>query len=210
MTTPTVRRRQDDRSAQSRQRILDTIRSMCIAQEVTELSLTEICATSGMTTGALYFHFGNKDNAVEAAIVEVIRGRYTNLRTVDENQSLAALIEAVVDAVTRVHVESGKLPRAVQAIINTRPGAYDAWLDSRTPVIDALTLAVGRERERIDLSKAPSSYFAHFILNSIEDIAMDVFQWRNPNLSPFAADLAQWKLRQVALWVWAIRSPDLD
>lgn len=206
----TRRSRRHARPQSARDRIVATIRKLCATAEVTDISITDICSTAGLTTGAIYSNFANKDDAVEAAIIDVVRERYARFADGGDYGSLAELIAAIIDAVTDIHIREGKLQRAVGAIINTRPGAYQAWLASRRPVIEALVVQVERERRRLGLPLKMASYFAHMILNSIEDIAMDVFQWRNPNLIPFASDIERWKRRQVALWSWSVRNPDLS
>jgi hypothetical protein len=36
---------------------------------------------------------------------------------------------------------------------------------------------------------------------------MDLFQWNNPTLAPFAQTVEAWNERQQALWSWAILAP---
>ena len=67
--------------------------------------------------------------------------------------------------------------------------------------------AIAEARAARGLPAQDAPYLAHFILNSIEDLAMDVFQWKNPTLTPFADTEENWNRRQAALWAWAVLAP---
>jgi hypothetical protein len=64
-----------------------------------------------------------------------------------------------------------------------------------------------RRGRRGGLETGSSSFLGLFILNSIEDLGMDVYQWKNPTLQPYAATTEDWVGRQARLWSWAILAP---
>lgn len=57
------------------------------------------------------------------------------------------------------------------------------------------------------VSRRSQPTLAHFLLNSIEDLSMDAFQWHNTYLEAYAADPTEWEERQTTLWKWAILAP---
>jgi AcrR family transcriptional regulator len=204
----TPRLTQEARSHLSRSKIIKAVHRLAMKKEVTEISVADICKLASMTTGAIYFHFGSKDGAIDEAIIDLVLSKYSRLDPSVE-LPLRELIGEIIDAVTEMHAKGGKQARAISAVINTRPRVYEAWLEGRRSVIARLEAAIRLHRGAQGLSLESSDYLAHFVLNSIEDIAMDVFQWRNPNLEPFARSLDDWKERQCALWSWAVSAPDV-
>jgi hypothetical protein len=74
-------------------------------------------------------------------------------------------------------------------------------------VVERLTDLIAQDRAAHGLETGSASFLGLFILNSIEDLGMDVFQWKNPTLQPYAASADAWVDRQARLWSWAIRAP---
>ncbi len=201
--TPDRHRRGD----RTRSLIKKSIAKLAMRKDIADISLSDICKTAKLTTGALYFHFKGKDEAVEEMIIDVIEEKYGLILEGYDGHDFERLIAFTLEQSTNFHRSRGRLGRALVTIINTRPGAYQAWLLARRPVIIRFVEAITRARAARNLPTESAPYLAHVILNSLEDLAMDVFQWKNPTLTPFADTLENWNRRQGALWAWAILSP---
>lgn len=196
----------DSRGERTRRGIKRAIARLASKKEVADITLADVCAATKLTTGAIYFHFGGRDEAIEEMVIDEIQSLYAE-RMKDDGSSFGAFVSSVIAGSTRYHQRMKRMPRAISVIINTRPRAYAAWLEARRPLVARLERLIVDARREAGLTADAAPYLAHFILNSIEDLAMDVFQWQNPTLAPFASDLDDWNARQTALWSWAILAP---
>ncbi len=196
----------DNRGDRTRKAIKQVIAKLAMKKDVADINLSDICAGANLTTGALYFHFKGKDEAIEDMVVDEVTTLYAGLIQLQADD-FASLVAAVLTASSRYHRTHKRLPRAIELVINSRPRAYAAWIAGRLPLIERFRQMIAAERLAHGLDADAAPYLAHFILNSMEDLAMDVFQWNNPTLAPFAATLEGWNARQTALWRHAILAP---
>lgn len=196
-----------DKGERTRKLIKTTIARLAGRKDVSDINLAEICKAAKLTTGALYFHFKGKDEAIEEMVIDQVGVLYADYARDTADLSFEDAIGAILDRSTHLHATMKRLPRAIQVVINTRPRAYSAWIEARRPLIAQLESSIALARKAKGLSAEPAPYLAHFILNSIEDLAMDVYQWNNPTLAPFARTPGEWSGRQRALWSWAILAP---
>ena len=170
----------DTRGDRTRVLIKQSIAKLAMKKDISTMALSDICSAANLTTGALYFHFTGKDEAIEEMVIDELNNRYGELASAQADEFFESLVAKVLEILSQFHRKRKRLPRAIQVVINTRPRAYEAWLASRRPVINRFEQAIAHERREKGLSSEASPYLAHFILNSIEDLAMDVFQWGNP------------------------------
>lgn len=196
----------DTRGDKTRRQIKSVIAKLASKRDLADISLSDICKGTKLTTGAVYFHFKGKDEAVEEMVIDEVEAMYSGMLE-QEYAGFEEMARAIIAASTSYQQTTGRRTRAIQVVINSRPRAYDAWISARTPVIERLTDLIAASRRQAGLAEDPSAFLALFILNSIEDLSMDVFQWGNPTLKPFAAKPEDWIERQTALWSWAIHAP---
>lgn len=196
----------DTRGNKTRRQIKAVIAKLASKRDLADISLSDICKGTKLTTGAVYFHFKGKDEAVEEMVVDEIETIYGRLLA-GKHASFEEMARAIIAQCTEYEQANGRRSRAIQLVINTRPRAYEAWIAARGPVIERLTDLIASARRKADLAEDASSFLALFILNSIEDLSMDVFQWGNPTLRPFAEKPEDWIARQTALWSYAILAP---
>ena len=199
----------DSRGDRSRKLIKKAITGLVSDRALAEITLSDICRASRLTTGAVYFHFKDRDEAIEEAVIDEIEEGYGALAEAVKGKSFADVLKRLLDHVSSLHQSRKGLATAVQVVINTRPRAHQAWIKARRPVLDALEQAIAEARKAERRSAAPAPYLALFVLGSIEDLSMDAFQWHNPTLAPFIKNVGDWNRRQVALWRWAVLAPDL-
>jgi len=193
----------DTRGDKTRRQIKAVIAKLASKHNLADISLADICKAAKLTTGAVYFHFKGKDEAVEEMVIDEVESIYGRLLD-QEHATFEEMVRAIVAQSAEYEKATGRRSRAIQLVINSRPRAYEAWIAARTPVIERLTALIAASRRQAGLAEDASPFLAVFILNSIEDLSMDVFQWGNPMLGPFAAKSRDWIERQTALWTWAI------
>lgn len=195
------------RGERTKKRIKAFIAKYGATKDVMELKLSDICRSLKITTGAFYFHFKNRDEAIEETIIDEIESVYSTIINEVEEERFEPFVYALIEKLTEFQVGRGRLPRSVQAIINTAPWVYEGWTKARQPLLEKLTRLIAQERANDGLSTEPAEYLASYLLNAVEDLGMDAFQWGNPSLATYAQDRAQWNARNFKLWDWAIRAP---
>jgi len=197
---------EDSKGDVTRRHIKTVITKLASEKPLSRISLADICSAAGLTTGALYFHFGGKEQALEEMVIDEMRGLYPRMMG-EPGDSFEDCVRRIASVVATYLQGNGRLPKAIYSIIATRRNVGRAWLDVRQPVVDGLAGAIAAEREHHQLSAEPAPFLAHFILNSIEDLSMDLFQWENTEFALFARDTEEWLDRQCGLWSWAILAP---
>lgn len=195
------------RGERTKASIKQAILKLAVKRDLPDISLADICKTARVTTGALYFHFTGKEDAVEAMVLDQLAEIYGVLAGPDAPRAAPALIAWIVENTARFHQRGRKLAGVIEATIQTRPRVYDAWIEARRPVIAALETAIAEARSAQGLPAGDAPYLAHILLTSVEDLAVDTFRWQNPTLAPFAVDTDAWVRRQAALWGFAILAP---
>lgn len=195
------------RGERTKNRIKRFIAKYGAKHDLSDIKLSDICQSLKITTGAFYFHFKNREEAIEDTILDEIRSVYSAIASEVEPKSFEQFAKEVIDRSTEFQVSRGHLPRAVQAVINTSPRVYDGWTEARRPILEELARLIAEERESEGLSTEPADYLASYLLNAVEDLGMDAFQWRNPSLATYSSDRTEWAARNFKLWNWAIRAP---
>lgn len=195
------------RGERTKAAIKQAILKLAMKRDLSEIALADICKAARVTTGALYFHFTGKDDAVEAMVLDQLAEIYGTLAGAAPAADAAGLIGRVVANTARFHQRGPKLAGVIEATVQTRPRVYAAWLEARRPVVAALEQAIAAARVARGLPPDGAAYLAHIVLTSVEDLAVDTFRWQNPTLAPFAEDIEAWVARQTAFWSFAILAP---
>lgn len=192
----------------SQRLIKRAIATLATQREVGDIALADICAAVNLTTGAVYFHFANKDDAVEAMVIDEVGDLYREcVEAVPAGADLRQVLDSLLRVTTEFHRVRKRLAKAIQLVINTRPSAYQAWIAARKPFLQILEQAIREARQQQGVPPTAAPFLALMILGAIEDLSMDAFQWGNPSLTPHAKDLKMWRSRQVDLWAWAALAP---
>jgi len=197
----------DSRGDRTRKQIKAAIARLLSKRDVADITLADICKATRLTTGAVYFHFSGKDEAVEEMVIDEVETIYSMQMAGPQDNDFETAVRRLIAACAEYELASGRRSRAIQQVINARPRAYAAWLEARRPVVERLTALIAEARATRGMETESSSFLGLFILNSIEDLGMDVYQWKNPTLQPYAATTEDWVDRQARLWSWAILAP---
>lgn len=139
-TTPAVRKG-DIRE----ERILDAAEDLLATRGYADMTVGDITEAAGITRGALYFYFANKQDVVTALVA----------RTVDalQEKSVAALVDtAPIDVVIATALgrtaqlwrEHGVVMRAAVDLGSTVPEIDRLWTGTADVFIDAITEILGR------------------------------------------------------------------
>lgn len=195
------------RGDRTRAKIKNTIMALAKKQDIASFTLQDICKAADVTTGAFYFHFKSREDAIGEMASDEFERLYQSMTDQVQGCAPEAMIRAVVSTSTEYQKSMGLLPRALQITINTNEAVHTDWIRARRPLVDAMEGIISAARSAKDLDSEPARYIAYYLLNALEDLGMDVFQWKNPALQRFAQTNEDWNQKQIKLWSWAIFAP---
>jgi AcrR family transcriptional regulator len=95
------------KAAQTRDAIVGVCLRLFAERGFASTSVDEIARTAGITKGAIYWHFANKD-ALFTGILTLIRGVWTHRGTGDFRQDVdaPALARLIVSSLTGAHIQA--------------------------------------------------------------------------------------------------------
>jgi AcrR family transcriptional regulator len=135
----------DSRGDRTRKQIKAAIAKLLSKRDVADITLADICKATRLTTGAVYFHFSGKDEAVEEMVIDEIDAIYSGLAGSPDGD-FETTVRQLIAACAEYEQANGQRSRAIQQVINARPRAYAAWLEARRPVVERLTALIAEAR----------------------------------------------------------------
>ena len=103
LATPRIRRTQEERSAETRARLLDATIASLVEVGYAGTTTTVVCERAGVSRGAQVHHFPRKQDLVVAAVAHLAARRAAELRAKAEALPVAAdgdRLDALLDVVT--------------------------------------------------------------------------------------------------------------
>lgn len=103
LATPRIRRTQEERSAETRARLLDATIASLVEVGYAGTTTTVVCERAGVSRGAQVHHFPRKQDLVVAAVAHLAARRAAELRAKAEALTVAAgsdRLEALLDQIT--------------------------------------------------------------------------------------------------------------
>ncbi|GGW69708.1 TetR family transcriptional regulator [Streptomyces lucensis JCM 4490] len=132
----TGREPKQERAVRTRAQVLDTAAELFATRGYEATSVVDIAEHVGMTKGAVYFHFKNK----EAMAIAVVENNYdkwptfladVRARDLDPRQTILALLDRTAEAFrTDRTVQAAARLQSERSLINTPlPEPYIGWID---------------------------------------------------------------------------------
>ncbi len=112
-----------------------------------DVALDEICARAGVTQGALYFHFKNKDAAIDETISDVTARFRDRLLAIEEETDLYRFIYRIVREFLPSVAWFQIMPAFTAARWNSEP-LKRQWANVRQELVDKICERVGAQSGR--------------------------------------------------------------
>ena len=174
--------------------------------------LEDVCARTGLTVGAFYFHFTNKDHVVEEIVIDHMRSYYGGAKDAFSNPDLFAEIFAVIWQGVMTHEENPAIYHLPYRVIPASVRVYNEWLRVRGAMIERFARSIANQR-RGEKTIAGTDYLAaQFLMAGVEGFMENAYYGSDPlmdkiDLKPLAVsrDLS-------IIWYRAVlgREPDED
>ena len=171
---PAQRRSQQDRSRATRGVLEETARRLFAGRGYPDVSAGEIVAAAGVTRGALYHHYANKQDLFRAVFEELER---------ELSEEITAAIEAAPDQRTAMvagiarFLDVCQRPEVVRIALTDAPAVlgWQAWRDIEARYgLGLITAALDRARREGVLVPAPVPALAQLVFSAVTEAALMV------------------------------------
>ena len=166
-----------------------------IAELITEhqsldLTLDDICARTGLTVGAFYFHFANKDAALEEMCIDHNDGFYAEMVRESDGLGLEGVCRVVLRGCLNACVSNPAMFRASYTLIPKSMRVYEAWLAARSGLITRLVELVAAHRNRAAKPAAGDYLDVHLAMAGIEGFLENLYFGSDESMVPITKDPA--------------------
>lgn len=155
----------ENKGGRTRARIKAAFAQLLTQKSFAAITISDICRTSDITVGGLYFHFASQDELLDEVMREYSEDLGSALdRSIQAGRG-ARLAAAVCAAFVAAYEERTGLARAFQQLRRTRDSYAARWRAISGPRIDRLAVLLALERP--DLSAAKAKFLAHALITMI-------------------------------------------
>lgn len=182
---------------------------MANERPLAEIKIGDLCQRAGLATGAFYFHFRGKDDALEQTAIEILEDFFAGIAALPPSDDLYGEIYGLIAEFYRGYVERRPEIRAVFVILGAHRRVRAAWLAARLTLIDRLTTAFTRARPASPAAFASDHVLAQFLLSALERFYEEVlFAPSYPRLQEEAANFDVFVRQQARVWHRAVTGAD--
>jgi AcrR family transcriptional regulator len=166
-----------------------------------EIKLDRICRKAGVTIGAFYFHFENKDAAIEETAIDVLNEFQESLDAIASGGDLYSELRSIILAFIRSLVERPKETRLVYTAIRSSPAVHQVYEKAHLQTAGRIEALIAGAREEAGRNTGQSQLIAEFLLAGIESFNENVYMWDNPRVARLGEHPEQLANRLAAMWV---------
>ena len=165
----------ESKGARTRQIIKDAILVLIGERETPDIKLEDVCARTGLTVGAFYFHFPSKEAAIREIVIDRLRSYFLAITEMPPKSSLFAEIHAIISHKLAVLLENPAAFRLPYQIIPTDWDVYVAWLQARGSLIERLASQIARARGHTQRANGQDHLAAQFLMAGLEGFLENAF-----------------------------------
>jgi AcrR family transcriptional regulator len=145
-----------------------------------DLQLVDVCRAAGVTVGAFYWHFANKEAVVEEVAIDVIGETFDKLRQIGGQDLYEAFY--TVNAVFIGARDLKLLARTTYVLIRTSLPVYEVWWRARRGLIEQLTILAAAARASAGLEPVDMAATIELLLTGTEGVYENSFFSAVPGL----------------------------
>ena len=177
---------------------------------LSEIKLDRICKKAGITVGAFYFHFENKDAAIQETAVDILDTFKNDVLSLPNRDELHSELEQIISAYIRLVVDNPKSARLVYTAIRGSPAVHEFYVDMHYEIADRLESLIASETSRVGRNVHDSRLIVEFLLAGIESLVENVYMWNSPRTSDLGHDRTNLANRLAHIWANIARTEFAD
>lgn len=197
--------KQHSKGERTRALLLQAVADLVNSRPIEEIRVTDICKPAGLASGAFYFHFSGKDDAIDQMAINAIDDVFRDTLAVPHSDDLYSEIVTILAEFYRAYIEQRLRIRSVFIVLQSRRPVRLAWLEVRKALIARLSKRFESERPASSGGFVSDHVLAHFLTGALERFFDDVF-FLSPDeeLPAEAASYDVFVRQQALVWVRAI------
>ena len=192
------------KGARTRAQILEAVAQLVSDNSALDVTLQDICNSTDVTVGAFYFHFKNKEAALEEAAIDAIRNYYASLRHIDLEASLNEQLETLMRAFVDNYVLNEAKTRLVRMFVPNNQSVKEIWQTERRALADDLETIVTMARKRDGIDPGMVFFTVEFLLTATEAFLENLYFGSDERLSAAAGAPDLIVKNTCAIWERAI------
>ncbi len=167
----------------TRERLLESAQKEFYEKGYTKASLRRICSNAGVTTGALYFFFEDKEDLFGALVEEPVKGIYDILyRHFDEESEMLSQPSSYVHAdgdhdifaETLVRHLYGNYDAFILLLKKSQGSRYESFVDDVTAFLEKRYLEFMKYYAKEQHLPEPNPFFVHIIIHISVDLQVQL------------------------------------
>jgi AcrR family transcriptional regulator len=140
-----------------------------------DLKLEDLCARTGLTVGAFYFHFQSKDAALEEMWTEMNRDFYHGILSSTQEGDLEDVVQTLLKEMVRTCTANPTLFRVGYWLIPRSYSCYQSWLEARSGLVKRLVALTAARRGRAGRPSRGDYLDVHALLAGLEGFIENLF-----------------------------------
>ena len=141
-----------------------------------EVTLGDICEGANVTVGSFYFHFKNKDAALEETAIDVIRDYYASISSVlGRGGSIDDQLEQLMHAFVEDYANQPTRTRLIRMVIPGNTAALQVWEEERRILSQGLETMISDARGSQGGHEILSFFTSEFLLTATESFLEHLF-----------------------------------
>ncbi|MDX2238701.1 MAG: TetR/AcrR family transcriptional regulator [Hyphomonadaceae bacterium] len=172
------------KGGRTRAAIKAAIAELIAQRQSLDFTLEDICAKTGFTIGAFYFHFANKDAALEEMAIDHVAEFYGAIADRGAAEDLEGLSRLILRASIDACVRNPAMFRANYILVPKSMDVYRAWIEARKRVVALLLGRLAERRGRAG-KPAPIDYLdVHLLLSGLEGFLENLYFGDDSTMRP--------------------------
>ncbi len=191
------------KGARTRELIKKAVLDLSLEKNWDAITIDDICAATGLTVGAFYYHFPSKDDVVAEIAADFLTKRYeTVVEQLDTSAGLFEVYCNVIGSLYSSFLRDPMLCRLTAVVAQRQPSTREQWLELSAPLVAKLVSAAEGAGNTKPVSGPSADFTAIWLLTSLDDYFWRSYGEKKKKSSKKAAALEQKKFVQDLATLW--------
>lgn len=165
-----------------------------------DFTLDDISEKTGLTVGAFYFHFVNKDAALEEVGIDRFELFYGQILADGENAGLEEFSRIIVRQSIQSFLKNPALFRSSYTLIPKSFRVYNEWLKFRSKVVERLMALLAERRRRPGRPTPSDALDVHVLMAGLEGFMENLFFGNDGTMASISKRPMQLEMELWAHW----------
>ena len=190
----------------TRELLCTSILELVTEQGYAGFRLRDLCERTGLTIGAFYFHFENKEQALEFVAARAAHDLFHGIAAAIQGKPLIDAFRATIQSFQRGYsdIRLREQTRFMSSMIPANASVSAVYFEERAAVIDALVSAARAERQHAGLRAGPERATIEYLFSGLADFFTMLYLHNDAALKKSAGSTTTLADRMARLWYDAV------